>query len=236
MTRLRHVHVDNCTFSDSDLPQLECLQTLSTLSLSYETENKMRSFLSLQKLRCTFLEFWGHSEKSGGSCNRFPVLDFLNQLESLNVIYQGRVLQPCEFNFPSNLKKLTLSKFRLPWVEISAIAALQNLEVLKLLLEAFEGEEWNVSDEEFPKLKFLKLGNLNITRWNISEDAFPCLEQVVLQKCKQLIKLPSSFGDGCYSLQKIEVFICGAAVSQSAREIEEIRHEDYGDANFKVTI
>ncbi|XP_060212774.1 putative late blight resistance protein homolog R1A-3 [Lycium barbarum] len=236
MMRLRHVHVDNCTFSDSDLPQLECLQTLSTPSLSYETGNKMRSFLFLQKLRCTFLESWGHSEKSGGSCNRFPVFEFLNQLESLNVIYQGRVLQPCEFNFPSNLKKLTLSKFRLPWVEISAIAALQNLEVLKLLLEAFEGEEWNVSDEEFPKLKFLKLGNLNITRWNISEDAFPCLEQVVLQKCKQLIEIPSVFGDCCYSLQKIEVFICGAAVSQSAREIEEIRHEDYADANFKVTI
>ncbi|XP_059306445.1 putative late blight resistance protein homolog R1B-17 [Lycium ferocissimum] len=219
MTRLRHAHIDNCTFSNSDLPQLECLQTLSTPSLSYDTGNKMRSFLFLHKLRCTFLESWGHSKKSGSSCNEFPVLDFLNQLESLNVIYQGGVLRNCEFNFPSNLKKLTLSKFRLPWVEISAIAALQNLEVLKLLSEAFEGEAWNVSDEEFSKLKLLKLGNLDIMRWNISEDAFPCLEHMVLQKCKQLIEIPSGFGYSCYSLQKIEVFMCGDIVSQSARRM-----------------
>ncbi|XP_070058041.1 putative late blight resistance protein homolog R1A-3 isoform X3 [Nicotiana tomentosiformis] len=234
MKRLRHAHIDNFTFSDSNLSQLDCLQTLSTPSLSYDTGNIMRSYPSLQKLKCIFLESWGHSEKLGESCYRFPVLDFLNQLESLNVIYQGRVLLPCEFNFPSNLKKLTLSKFRLPWVEISAISALPNLEVLKLLSEAFEGGEWNVSDEEFAKLKFLKLGNLNITLWNISDDAFPSLEHIVLQNCKQLIEIPSEFGDSC-SLQKIEVFMCGESVSQSARNIEESQ-QDNGKGKFKVTI
>nr|XP_016499485.1 PREDICTED: putative late blight resistance protein homolog R1B-14 [Nicotiana tabacum]XP_016499486.1 PREDICTED: putative late blight resistance protein homolog R1B-14 [Nicotiana tabacum]XP_016499487.1 PREDICTED: putative late blight resistance protein homolog R1B-14 [Nicotiana tabacum]XP_016499488.1 PREDICTED: putative late blight resistance protein homolog R1B-14 [Nicotiana tabacum]XP_016499489.1 PREDICTED: putative late blight resistance protein homolog R1B-14 [Nicotiana tabacum]XP_0164994 len=140
MKRLRHAHIDNCTFSDSNLSQLDSLQTLSTPSLSYDTRIIVRSFPFLQKLKCIFLESWGHSENLGESCNRFPVLDFLNQLESLNVIYQGRVLLPCEFNFPSNLKKLTLSKFRLPWIEISAISALPNLEILKLLSKAFEGE------------------------------------------------------------------------------------------------
>ncbi|XP_070030321.1 putative late blight resistance protein homolog R1A-3 [Nicotiana sylvestris] len=234
MKRLRHAHIDNCTFSDSNLSQLECLQTLSTPSLSYDKGNIMRSFPFLQKLKCIFLESWGHSEKLGESCNRFPVLDFLSQLESLNVIYQGGVLQPCEFNFPSNLKKLTLSKFRLPWVEISAISALPNLEVLKLLSEAFEGEEWNVSDEEFPKLKFLKLGNLNITRWNVSDDAFSCLEQIVLQNCRH-IEIPSCFGDSC-SLQKIEVILCGDSVSLSARKIEEIQCEELANSNFKVII
>ncbi|XP_075081863.1 putative late blight resistance protein homolog R1A-3 [Nicotiana tabacum] len=234
MEGLRHAHIDNCTFSDSNLSQLDCLQTLSTPSLSYDKGNIMKSFPFLQKLKCIFLESWGHSENLGESCNRFPILDFLNQLESLNVIYQGGVLQPCEFNFPSNLKKLTLSKFQLPWVEISAIAALPNLEILKLLSKAFEGEEWNASDEEFPKLKYLKLGNLNITHWNISDDAFPSLEHIVLQNCKQLIEIPSEFGDSC-SLQKIEVFMCGDSVSQSARSIEESQ-QDNGKGKFKVTI
>ncbi|XP_016493119.2 putative late blight resistance protein homolog R1A-3 [Nicotiana tabacum] len=235
MARLRHAHIDNCTFPDSNLSQLDCLQTLSTPSLSYNKGNIMRSFPFLQKLKCMFLESWGHSENLGESCNRFPVLDFLNQLESLNVIYQGRVLLPCEINFPSNLKKLTLSKFRLPWVEISAIAALPNLEILKLLSKAFEGEEWNVSDEEFPKLKYLKLGNLNITLWNISDDAFPSLEHIVLQNCKQLIEVPSCFGDSC-SLQKIEVILCRDTVSQSVRKIEEIQCEEMANSNFKVII
>ncbi|XP_016459964.2 putative late blight resistance protein homolog R1B-8 [Nicotiana tabacum] len=226
MKRLRHAHIDNCTFSDSNLSQLDCLQTLSTPSLSYDTGNIMRSFPFLQKLKCIFLESRGH---------RFPILDFLSQLESLNVIYQGkRMFLPCEFNFPSNLKKLTLSKFRLPWVEISAISALPNLEVLKLLSEAFVGEEWNVSDEEFPKLKFLKLGNLNITRWNVSDDAFSCLEQIVLQNCRH-IEVPSCFGDSC-SLQKIEAILCGDSVSQSVRKIEEIQCEEMGNSNFKVII
>ncbi|XP_075081870.1 putative late blight resistance protein homolog R1A-3 [Nicotiana tabacum] len=235
MKRLRHAHIDNCTFSDSNLSQLDCLQTLSTPSLSYDKGNIMRSFPFLQKLKCIFLESWDHSEKLGSSCNRFPVLDFLNQLESLNVIYQGGVLQPCEFNFPSNLKKLTLSKFQLPWIEISAIAALPNLEILKLLSKAFEGEEWNASDEEFPKLKYLKLGNLNITHWNISDDAFPSLEHIVLQTCKQLIEIPSEFGDSC-SLQKIEVILCGDSVSQSVRKIEEIQCEEMANSKFKVII
>ncbi|XP_009800556.1 putative late blight resistance protein homolog R1A-3 isoform X2 [Nicotiana tabacum] len=235
MEGLRHAHIDNCTFSDSNLSQLDPLQTLSTPSLSYDKGNIMRSFPFLQKLKCIFLESWGHSENLGESCNRFPVLDFLNQLESLNVIYQGRVLLPCEFNFPSNLKKLTLSKFRLPWVEISAIAALPNLEIFKLLSKAFEGEEWNVSNDEFPKLKYLKLGNLNITRWNISDDAFQSLEHIVLQNCKLLTEIPSEFGDSCRSLQKIEVFMCGETVSQSARNIEESQ-QDGGKGKFKVTI
>ncbi|XP_059310693.1 putative late blight resistance protein homolog R1B-17 [Lycium ferocissimum] len=80
---------------------------------------------------------------SNAGCNQFPVLDFLNQLESLKVLYDGTILSPCKFSFPSNLKKLTLSKFRLPWSEI---CALENLEVLKLAFKAFEGDQWDVND------------------------------------------------------------------------------------------
>lgn len=43
------------------------------------------------------------------------------------------------FSLPTNIKKLTLSNFGLPWSEISRIAELSNLGVLKLLVNSFMG-------------------------------------------------------------------------------------------------
>ncbi|KAL3498420.1 hypothetical protein ACH5RR_041152 [Cinchona calisaya] len=87
----------------------------------------------------------------------FPALDFLVQLESLKIAYCGRILDPGLLTLPQNLKKLTLSNFRLPWIHISAVGRLQNLEVLKLLSRSLEGGRWEMKDGEFLKLKYLKL-------------------------------------------------------------------------------
>ncbi|KAK4373374.1 hypothetical protein RND71_008758 [Anisodus tanguticus] len=116
------------------------------------------------------------------------------QLESLKVFYYGGMFQSSSsFDFPKNLKKLTLSKFRRPWNEILTIGRLPNLEVLKLLFRAYEGEEWEVRDDEFEKLKFLKMYILNIARWSTSDDPFPHLERLMLQSCKNLEEIPSCF-------------------------------------------
>ncbi|KAH0672219.1 hypothetical protein KY284_023306 [Solanum tuberosum] len=45
------------------------------------------------------------------------------------------------------------------------------LEILKVLLRAFEGHEWEVKDSEFPELKYLELDDLNIAHSSVSEDA-----------------------------------------------------------------
>ncbi|XP_075096251.1 putative late blight resistance protein homolog R1B-11 [Nicotiana tabacum] len=95
-------------------------------------------------------------------------------------------------SFPSRLRELTLLKFRLRG-QISAIGELPNLEILKLLVRAFEGDEWEVKDSEFLELKYLELDDLNIAKWSVSDDAFPMLERLALTKCKRLEKIPSHF-------------------------------------------
>ncbi|KAI3467122.1 hypothetical protein Pfo_023785 [Paulownia fortunei] len=206
MAKLRHLHIkDNAKFIlDDSTPE------------NSSKEKFMGRTPNLRKLRCIFLESWDVTQ----NCNMLPKLVFLDQLESLNVLYHGMVRYPCEFDLPLNLKKLTLSEFLLPWNEISSFQKLPNLEVLKLLNGAVEGELWDMGDGDFPKLKFLKLESLNIKHWNASSDNFPCLEQLVLQRCNKLVEIPSSLGDIC-SLGAITVQWCSHSAAKSAKQIQE---------------
>lgn len=238
MARLRHLRVNtraNFTFPSHDIENSVLLDNLTILSspvLSYgkETEKVLRRLISLKKLRCIFLDYWDEDKK----CNLFPVMDFLDQLESLKIFYHGSNFYPCDFSFPLNLKKLTLSKFRLPWEYISAIGRLPNLEVLKLLFKAFEGQTWDATEGEFCNLKYLKLDNLDIANWNASSDHFPKLKQLVLQRCKNLEEVPSCFGD-IYTLEMIEVYWCSPSAANSVTIIEEQQLE-MGNEEFKVSI
>lgn len=243
MARLRHVHInDRAAFGFTkevieNSSKLDDLETFSTPSLAYgdDMEKMMRKFSNLKKLKCRFLESVYYSMKLRKDCIRFPILDFLVHLESLKVFSNGKKLsQPCEFKFPENLKKLTLSNFRLPWKEISIIARLPNLEVLKLLRKAFEGEKWEVKDDEFPALKALKLDDVVISQWDVSDDAFPSLEKLVLQRCKKLKEIPSCFGYNC-SIQSIEVSWCSLSVTESAKQIQDTQ-VDMGNGGFKIFI
>lgn len=70
---------------------------------------------------------------------------------------------PSKFNFPSCLKKLTLCNLPLPLAEISTIANLPELEVLKLHGPEFESEEWEVRDNEFLKLEYIELKTCGVS-------------------------------------------------------------------------
>lgn len=231
MESLRHVHInDRAAFIlDDNKLETRCvlgnLDTLSTpvLRPGRATEKIMRRLPKLRKLRCIFMESWN-----------FPVLDVLTSLESLKIFYHGRVAYPCKFSFPANLKKLTLSKFRLPWTEISTIGRLPNLESLKLLFKAFEGRVWETREGEFQNLKYLKLDKLDIAQWEASNDHFPSLEQLVLQRCTQLEEVPLSFGE-IPTLQIIEVHWCAEAAAVSVKKIEE-EQRDSGNEELKVLI
>ncbi|KAL3500761.1 hypothetical protein ACH5RR_039854 [Cinchona calisaya] len=223
MEKLRHVHVNNhAAFSLQDcktaeLVQLHSLITLSTPFLyGKDTEKIMRKLLKLRKLRCVFSQ----SQDDVGNQYEFPVLDFLMELESLKVYYSGRIASPHKFEFPLSLKKLTLSKFRIPWEYISDIGKLPNLEVLKLHARSFEGRRWDMKEGEFLKLKFLKLDTLNLAQWNASSDHLPKLQRLVLRNCRQLEKVPSDFGDVA-TLEIIEVQLCRPSVEDSVRRLKE---------------
>ncbi|XP_071924935.1 putative late blight resistance protein homolog R1B-17 [Coffea arabica] len=238
MKRLRRVHInDRVAFSSlndkSDCSSLvENMETFSTPALSYGsvTEKMLRRFPSLRKLRCIFVESSDYSKKF----TKFPVLDFLTHLESLKILYHGMVSQPCEFNLPLNLKKLTLSKFRLPWSQISTIGKLPHLEVLKLLSRAFDGQIWEMTEGEFQSLKYLKFDNLWIAQWKASNDHLPCLRHLVLQRCKKLEEVPSSLGD-IRTLERIEVHWCSQSAAVSVKEIED-EQRDIGNEELMVLI
>ncbi|KAK4357507.1 hypothetical protein RND71_023117 [Anisodus tanguticus] len=142
---------------------------------------------------------------------------------------------PHEFSFPTKLRELTLSKFRLPWSEISIIGELHNLEILMLLSRAFEGNQCEVNVSEFPELKYLNLDNIDISQWSVSDDSFPKLECLVLTKCKQLEEIPSHFVDAI-SLKRIEVNRCGWFVANSALEFQPTQHEEMANDAFTVKI
>nr|XP_027095468.1 putative late blight resistance protein homolog R1A-4 isoform X1 [Coffea arabica] len=201
------------------ISHLRDLETLIVKGLK-GTENIMRRLLKLQKLRCLFSEL----RDDTGKCNQFPILKFLTELDSLNILYSGRIAPPCKFDLPLNLRKLTLSKFRLPWNCISEIGRLPNLEVLKLLSKAFEGKVWEMKEGEFLKLKFLKLDTLSIAEWKSSSDHLPQLQHLILRNCRQLKEVPSGFGDSS-SLEMIEVQLCTRSVEESVRLLQKEQHE-----------
>ncbi|CAN4118532.1 unnamed protein product [Withania somnifera] len=196
LKNLRHLHItDRASFATPDnrrkfSDKLPNLRTMSTPFLSYgeDSEEIVRKLANLEKLKCIILESWNSYTKK----NMFPRLDLLHQLVSLKLFYYCRVQKSCEFNFPLYLKRLSLSRFCLPWDEISIIGELPNLEVLKLVNKAFEGSLWEVKPGQFLRLKFLKLDTLDLEKWYMHNEPLPCLEQLVLQKCKKLKEIPDS--------------------------------------------
>ncbi|KAJ8574223.1 hypothetical protein K7X08_026028 [Anisodus acutangulus] len=246
IVKLRHLHIKNrASFDLHNLEkfleypsQLENLETFSTPSFSSaeDAERVLRKTPNIRKLRCMFSGSWGFSEEQNKYCNQFPKLQNLTKLESLKVFsLRCPEKSPCEFNFPSYLKKLTVSGFMLPWSEISTISTLPKLEVLKLQSDAFCGEEWEIIDEHFSQLKVLKLEYMLFERWNVSEDAFSTLEQLFLHGCPHLEKIPPEFGDIC-SLKYIEVKWCSESVAESARDVEEIQVEEMQNNDFKLSV
>ena len=127
-----------------------------------------------------------------------------------------------EFSFPLTINKLTLGCFHLSWCKISAIANLPNLDVLKLLHEAFEGEIWNMDVEKFPKVSFLKLSLLDIVKWTASEceNHFPPLQKLALKNCS-LEEIPSSLGN-ISTLEIIEVLNFSDSTASSIMAIQEL--------------
>ncbi|KAL3514006.1 hypothetical protein ACH5RR_026723 [Cinchona calisaya] len=238
LVSLRHLIMDHSFFSlqhysqefFENTSQLSNLKSISTLSVRHgNVEKFLRRLPNIQKLGCIFLNSWHDYYEA---CNLFRLLEFLSELQSLEMSFNTRAPNPFKFSFPSNLKKLTMSNARLPWYQISVIGQLPNLEVLKLLNRAFDGHQWNMREGEFQKLKFLKLDSLDIVHWNASSEHLSCLEQLLVVSCHQLEEIPTSFGE-ILTLQLIEIKWCSASASDSVKRIL----EDLRDlSNYQVKI
>ncbi|XP_027062228.1 putative late blight resistance protein homolog R1A-3 [Coffea arabica] len=233
LKKLRHLELIDefdkyhCFFFPSDnldnSSQLRDLDFLSCLSLDpgENISNLLRKFPNIRKLRC--------SVNLEPDVEYHVAMDSLSQLESLSLsrVLYGYQQFHIDFQFPLSIKKLTLFYFGMPWRKMAAIGNLPNLEVLKLLEEAFEGEIWEMEAEKFPKVRFLKLASLNIVKWTASseyeyedQDYFPRLQKLVLESCDALQEIPSCLGNSS-TLEIIEVSKC----PNCARSLEEIEDE-----------
>nr|XP_027077521.1 putative late blight resistance protein homolog R1A-3 isoform X2 [Coffea arabica] len=205
-------------------PDLEHLDTL-TLSIwnpSRDLQKILTKLPSIRRLRCV--------GDSNGASAGILVLDYLSRLESLKM----RFLIGYEFEFPLNLRKLTLIDNNQPWSIISAIGKLHNLVVLKLCRVSFLGKKWEMEEGEFSNLRFLKLSGLNIRCWTASSDNFSCLEKLVLHQCYDLEEVPSCLGE-TLTLGMIEVKLCHESTVNSVKQIQQ-EQIDLGNKGLKIII
>ncbi|XP_027060909.1 putative late blight resistance protein homolog R1A-3 [Coffea arabica] len=239
LKKLRHLQIKNFMLPIHNLDTAAHLCDLNSISGvyfdSWETMRKVFIKIpNIHKLKCILAD----NEHNWFSADKILVLDFLSGLESLNLMFNpyGHLPNPCqfEFQFPLAIRKLALSNFRFPWSKISAIENLPNLEVLKLLRDAFDGVIWNMKKEGFPKVRFLEIFALNIVKWTADEDVdcFPSLQKLVLTSCSSLKEIPSCLGSS--TLEIIEVSHCRFSASFIVPLQEE--QMDSGNADLKILI
>ncbi|XP_027075773.1 putative late blight resistance protein homolog R1A-3 [Coffea arabica] len=230
---LRHLFIKSsrCGFrfpadSLAGSPDLKHLETLSLAidSSSQSLQKILTKLPSIRRLKCLPLR------GSSSSRNWILVLDGLSQLESLKV----RNLAPLGIKFPLYLKKLTLSRTRVPWTEISTIGKLPSLEVLKLRHEAFVGEKWEMKAGEFLNLRFLELTKLDLRSWTAPSDNFSRLEKLVVQDCYVLEEVPFCLGE-CSNLEMIELTWCCKSAVTSVKQIQQ-EQMDAGNDDLKVIL
>ncbi|CAI9102574.1 OLC1v1000864C1 [Oldenlandia corymbosa var. corymbosa] len=182
--------------STANASNIETLKGI-LLRCDFKTLEVLRSLPKLRDLKC-------YSEKC--SPEFFCMFQSLEKLERLRILslkeadLKAFLFPYISFHLPENLKKLSLLGTGLPWKAMSMIGRLPHLEVLKLVGYAFKGATWELEDEEFPKLKHLRLCGLNVRRIDDSDccdSPFPCLEKLDILGCEKLEEIPASFGEIC---------------------------------------
>ncbi|KAG6406525.1 hypothetical protein SASPL_134129 [Salvia splendens] len=237
MPELRHLWFTEIDFPalPQNIPQNKALllnlQTLSYINAASCTRDVLRRMPSLKKL-----SVWAEAPGVIGL-----YLDELEQLEA----FKFTVLHPSpnkqvefepEISFPQTLRKLSLSGCGLRWDAMEVVAALPNLEVLKLRELAFNGEEWCLENHcVFEKLKFMLIEYLNFKRWSADHTHFPGLERLYLRHCYELEEIPSDIGF-IGTLGLIELVDCSPQAVESAEVIKQEQEVDGGRQGFQVRI
>ncbi|KAJ9552048.1 hypothetical protein OSB04_016093 [Centaurea solstitialis] len=189
LVNLRHLWSDKILIFPAIRKSMN-LQSISSVWLGDGVDNIGRCFPNIKKLEYTL---------ASGEERHFKHLPYL---ENLKLSLQRRRVSPRHQEsllnriwFPESMKKLTLVRCDLPWSDMSFIHTLPNLEVLKLMSNAFEGSQWDAREQQFRQLKLLKLEWLDIKLWEVFSTTFPCLRRLTLRECKYLEGVPLEIGD-----------------------------------------
>ncbi|KAM3215837.1 putative late blight resistance protein R1B-17 [Capsicum annuum] len=204
------------------------IQTISSMSPCCCTKEFIMRIQNVKELGLSAYQI----DSSDGPLNS---LVHLQQLETLRLTYRFGGFWPANAKaFPATLKKLKLDKTYLSWSYLDIIAELPNLEVLKLMYRACDGEEWRPTVMGFNRLKLLLIEHNVLRHWKATDDNFPVLERLVLRCCYYLEKIPIEFAE-IHSLQLIELNWCLPGLGESAARIQK-EQEDIGNNPVDVRI
>ncbi|KAH6765323.1 hypothetical protein C2S51_016572 [Perilla frutescens var. frutescens] len=154
----------------------------------------------------------------------FDHISCLHELKSLQSVVMNPTLSrpPPPLSVSSfSLMKLSLSGFGYPWEDMSKIAHLPNLEVLKLQSFAFRGEKWEVEETEFCNLRYLLIEDTDLVQWT-ARDGTDCFENLLLLKMKN-----------CYKLQQISSFFSSFFVDIELIDCNPLAEKQLCDAGFR---
>ncbi|KAH6761577.1 hypothetical protein C2S52_019010 [Perilla frutescens var. hirtella] len=216
MKELKHLQVMGSDLLPNPRGSLESLSTLSNVSVQSCTEGVLKAIPNLTKLG---IRIESVPIDVGESLVCFDHIYHLKKLASLTCVIVNPESVPQSTlspYFPRYLRKLTLSGLDCSWGEISKIASLQILEVLKLRNYACRGPKWEVTKERFTFLKSLVIEDTDLEEWTIGIYSLRRLESLRVKHCYKLqrirweshrpgVRCDSECPD---SLEKIELVDC----------------------------
>ncbi|KAL7114991.1 hypothetical protein ACP275_04G156000 [Erythranthe tilingii] len=195
------------------------IQTLSTLSPESCTETVANKARNIKELRVR-----GNLSTLLDGNNNF--LEKLRYLEKLKLVHEKSMIRLPKTNcFPKNLKRLSLRKTSLDWSDMSILAQIEKLQVLKLKQNAFTGITWVVS-RTFCSLQFLLVSEADLVNWETTADHFPSLTCLSIKKCGKLQKIPLELAK---KLQRLEIDSLQKSATDSAKEIQKQKDNHQGE-------
>nr|GLL45307.1 putative late blight resistance protein homolog R1A-4 isoform X2 [Ipomoea trifida] len=221
---LRHLELGNLYIVDPPSMVKENLQSLSCVVRPIHCRKEVYDkFPNIKKLKI-FLKDDTEASATHGSCSNPIILDhlaYLEGLEKLSIsISTGCIASFPEWAmYPSRLKKLKLSGTNISERDLTVIAMLRELRVLKLE-NAFHGTVWNsVVKGGFYSLNFLLLEAKKLKQWVASSDQFPVLKHLVLRSCYCLERIPERFARTSTPVS-IELEGCHSSLVASAKRLQ----------------
>ncbi|KAL8524856.1 hypothetical protein ACS0TY_014460 [Phlomoides rotata] len=220
MSELKHLDVTGCDLPDLGNTSLRKLSTLSDVTTGSCVV--LKRVPNLKKLGIR-IELTPNATEPL-SC--FGHVSHLVKLESLKCVIVNPeavppvALFPC---LPFLLHKLSLSGLGYPWSEMSNVASLPYLQVLKLRYNAFQGPTWEVEENGFRKLNFLQMEDIDLVKLKGARGSFKRLEILRIKHCYKLEEL--CLGD-FQSVWNIEVVDCNPLVEMNIKETILLKRDD----------
>ncbi|XP_057773780.1 putative late blight resistance protein homolog R1B-8 [Salvia miltiorrhiza] len=180
MAELRHVKFYDAYVEESDWRGLvlEKLQSISTIS-----DPSVRFLGRIPNIKYLGIE----------SLHQFD-LSHLHKLETLkfSCYSSSTPVSLTEFRLPPSVRNLSFTRCEIAVEFMEYLCEeLPNLEVLKLRDCKFKGV-WDAEQQEFSKLQFLLLEDVQLVQWQADESSFPRLRHLVIRRCSALEEIPSA--------------------------------------------